>query len=198
MSICPSIQNGSNWQSINLKSFQRDVDGNVLENLSKQCGIKYINTSSCHHIDDQGIKLITSSCSYLECWDISWCMNMNITENDIRILAESCSKFTIFKAEGCTHMTNNAAIELGKNYSNLLVLVLNRRSSLTDDNLIALAHYSPLLDTLIVANCTGLTDDTLIILEKYCYQLNKLHGIVSSEFSTLNFYQWLKSEEYAL
>ncbi|CAF4109314.1 unnamed protein product, partial [Rotaria sordida] len=32
--------------------------------------------------------------------------------------------------------------------------------SLTDDSLIGLAHYSPLLDTLIVANSTGLTDDT--------------------------------------
>ncbi|CAF3670928.1 unnamed protein product [Rotaria sp. Silwood1] len=177
MSMCPSIQNGLNWQSINLKSFQRDIDGNVLENLNKQCGtfLKRLNIENC--------KFITV---------------IIICENGIRILAESCPKFTIFKAEGCTHMTNNVAIELGKNCSNLLFLVLNRCSFLTDDRLIALAHYSPLLDTLIVANCTGLTDDTLITLERFCYQFNKLDGIVSSEFSTLNFYQWLKSEEYVL
>jgi hypothetical protein len=46
--------------------------------------------------------LSSSSCSYLECWDISWCMS--ITENGIRILAESCPKLTTFKAEGCAHV----------------------------------------------------------------------------------------------
>jgi hypothetical protein len=44
----------------------------------------------------------SSSCSYLDSWDISWCMS--ITENGIRILAESCPKLTVFKAEGCTHV----------------------------------------------------------------------------------------------
>ncbi|CAF3675536.1 unnamed protein product [Rotaria sordida] len=42
----------------------------------------------------------SSSCRNLECLNISWCMN--ITENGIRILAESYPKLTNFKAEGCT------------------------------------------------------------------------------------------------
>ncbi|CAF4250098.1 unnamed protein product, partial [Rotaria magnacalcarata] len=67
-----------------------------------------------------------TSCSYLESWDISWCMH--ITENGIRILAESCPKLTTFKAEGCTYMTNYAAIQLGKHCSKLLFLDLNRCS----------------------------------------------------------------------
>jgi len=29
---------------------------------------------------------------------------MNITENGIRNLSESCPKLTVFKAEGCTHV----------------------------------------------------------------------------------------------
>ena len=44
----------------------------------------------------------SSNCSHLDWWDISWCMS--ITENGIRILAESCPKLTVFKAEGCTHV----------------------------------------------------------------------------------------------
>jgi hypothetical protein len=44
----------------------------------------------------------SSNCSNLEWCDISWCMN--ITENGIRNLAESCPKLTVFKAEGCTHV----------------------------------------------------------------------------------------------
>ncbi|CAF1202782.1 unnamed protein product [Didymodactylos carnosus] len=68
--------------------------------------------------------ILSSTRSNLEFWDISWCTN--ITEGEIRILAESCPKLTSFKAEGYTQMTNNAAIELGKNCSNLLLLDLNR------------------------------------------------------------------------
>ncbi|CAF1312065.1 unnamed protein product, partial [Didymodactylos carnosus] len=86
--------------------------------------------------------ILSSTRSNLEFWDISWCTN--ITEGEIRILAESCPKLTSFKAEGYTQMTNNAAIELGKNCSNLLFLDLNRCSSLTDDCLIALVHYCPM------------------------------------------------------
>jgi len=68
---------GSNWQSINLKTFQRDVDvsfikyliiiilnlcvffkGTVLENLSKQCGpfLKRLNIENCKHINDHNMR----------------------------------------------------------------------------------------------------------------------------------------------
>jgi hypothetical protein len=35
---------------------------------------------------------------------------MNITENGIRNLAESCPKLTVFKAEGCTHVRERNSI----------------------------------------------------------------------------------------
>lgn len=61
-----------------------------------------LSLASCHQIDDQAIKMISSNCSNLNWLNISWCMN--ITENGIRNIAESCPKLSVFIAEGCTHV----------------------------------------------------------------------------------------------
>ncbi|CAF1445172.1 unnamed protein product, partial [Didymodactylos carnosus] len=59
---------GSNWQSINLKGFQRDVEGSVLENLSKRCGtfLKRLNIENCRIITDMNMRVLANHCPNLD------------------------------------------------------------------------------------------------------------------------------------
>ncbi len=49
---------GSNWQNIDLFLFQTDVNGKVVEHLSKRCGgfLKTIRLENCKWISDEAIK----------------------------------------------------------------------------------------------------------------------------------------------
>ena len=53
---------GSNWQTINLKTFQRDINGTVLESLSFRCGkfLKKLNIENCKCITDQNMRFFFS------------------------------------------------------------------------------------------------------------------------------------------
>jgi hypothetical protein len=72
---------GSNWQSINLKSFQRDVNGTVLENLSKQCGpfLKRLNIENCKDITDHNMRVLANSCPNLERLIVKHCTKLTNT-----------------------------------------------------------------------------------------------------------------------
>ena len=59
---------GSNWQSVDLFDFQTEIEGPVVENLSKRCGgfLKKLSLKGCQFITDGALKTFAQNCNNIE------------------------------------------------------------------------------------------------------------------------------------
>jgi len=70
---------GSNWQSVDLFEFQTDIEGIVVENLSKRCGgfLKKLSLLGCKSITDTALKTFAQNCNNIEVLDLFDCKNIS-------------------------------------------------------------------------------------------------------------------------
>ncbi len=69
---------GSNWQSVDLFDFQTDIEGPVVENLSKRCGgfLKKLSLRGCKSITDAALKTFAQNCNNIDFLDLFDCKNV--------------------------------------------------------------------------------------------------------------------------
>lgn len=69
---------GSNWQSVDLFDFQTDIEGPVVENLSKRCGgfLKKLSLRGCKSITDAALKTFAQNCNNIDYLDLFDCKNV--------------------------------------------------------------------------------------------------------------------------
>ncbi|CAF4299921.1 unnamed protein product, partial [Adineta steineri] len=110
---------GSNWQSINLKSFQRDVDGIVLENLSKQCGsfLKRLDIENCKFINDHNMRNLSNNCPNLERLTVKHCTKLSNTS--LYHLSKHCPYLNHINIASCHHIDDQGIKMISSNCSNL-------------------------------------------------------------------------------
>uniref|UniRef100_A0ACB8ETV1 Uncharacterized protein n=1 Tax=Sphaerodactylus townsendi TaxID=933632 RepID=A0ACB8ETV1_9SAUR len=149
---------GSNWQRIDLFDFQRDIEGRVVENISKRCGgfLRKLSLRGCQGVGD----------------------------NALRTFAQNCRNIEVLNLNGCTKITDATCTSLSKFCSKLRHLDLASCTSITNLSLKALSEGCPLLEQLNISWCDQVTKDGIqALLED---EALKYIGAHCPELVTLN------------
>uniref|UniRef100_A0A7N8YL63 F-box and leucine-rich repeat protein 20 n=1 Tax=Mastacembelus armatus TaxID=205130 RepID=A0A7N8YL63_9TELE len=66
---------GSNWQRIDLFDFQRDIEGRVVENISKRCGgfLRKLSLRGCLGVGDSALRTFSQNCRNIELLSLNGC-----------------------------------------------------------------------------------------------------------------------------
>uniref|UniRef100_A0A3Q1G6H3 Uncharacterized protein n=1 Tax=Acanthochromis polyacanthus TaxID=80966 RepID=A0A3Q1G6H3_9TELE len=66
---------GSNWQKIDLFNFQTDIEGRVVENISKRCGgfLRQLSLRGCLSVGDASMKTFAQNCRNIEVLNLNGC-----------------------------------------------------------------------------------------------------------------------------
>ncbi|NXI86726.1 FXL20 protein, partial [Rhipidura dahli] len=139
---------GSNWQRIDLFDFQRDIEGRVVENISKRCG------------------------GFLRKLSLRGCLGVG--DNALRTFAQNCRNIEVLNLNGCTKITDATCTSLSKFCSKLRHLDLASCTSITNLSLKALSEGCPLLEQLIISWCDQVTKDGIQALVRGCGSLRAL------------------------
>uniref|UniRef100_A0A7N6BW05 F-box domain-containing protein n=1 Tax=Anabas testudineus TaxID=64144 RepID=A0A7N6BW05_ANATE len=187
---------GSNWQRIDLFDFQRDIEGRVVENISKRCGgfLRKLSLRGCLGVGDSALRTFSQNCRniellslngctkitdsegcpLLEQLNISWCDQ--VTKDGIQALVRSCPGLKGLFLKGCTQqqITDEGLITICRGCHRLQSLCVSGCANITDAILHALGQNCPRLRILEVARCSQLTDVGFTTLARNCHELEKM------------------------
>uniref|UniRef100_A0A915I0V2 F-box domain-containing protein n=1 Tax=Romanomermis culicivorax TaxID=13658 RepID=A0A915I0V2_ROMCU len=154
---------GSNWQHVDLFTFQKDVKGNVVENLAKRCGgfLKKLSLRGCEGVQDGALDCTSSNC-------------MLIYYSVFRTFAKKCNFIEDLNLDRCKRLTDRTCTNLGRYCKRLRLLNLDCVSQTTDDGLKALSDGCPFLSKLNVSWCHHVGDNGLSALAHGCPNLTAL------------------------
>ncbi|KAJ7396612.1 F-box/LRR-repeat protein 20 [Pitangus sulphuratus] len=193
---------GSNWQRIDLFNFQTDIEGRVVENISKRCGgfLRQLSLRGCLGVGDSSLKTFAQNCRNIEHLNLNGCTK--ITDSTCYSLSRFCSKLKhldltscvaitnsslkglrILEAARCSHLTDAGFTLLARNCHELekmdleeCVLSLSHCELITDDGILHLSNSTcghERLQVLELDNCLLITDVTLEHLEN-CHNLERI------------------------
>lgn len=97
---------GSNWQRIDLFDFQRDIEGRVVENISKRCGgfLRKLSLRGCLGVGDNALRTFAQNCRNIEVLSLNGCTKT--TDATCTSLSKFCSKLRHLDLASCTSITN--------------------------------------------------------------------------------------------
>uniref|UniRef100_A0A8C7EF72 F-box/LRR-repeat protein 2 n=1 Tax=Nothoprocta perdicaria TaxID=30464 RepID=A0A8C7EF72_NOTPE len=115
---------GSNWQRIDLFNFQRDIEGRVVENISKRCGgfLRKLSLRGCQGVGDNALRTFAQNCRNIEVLNLNGCTK--ITDATCTSLSKFCSKLRHLDLASCTSITNLSLKALSDVHSMLCILRL--------------------------------------------------------------------------
>uniref|UniRef100_H9GK54 F-box and leucine rich repeat protein 2 n=1 Tax=Anolis carolinensis TaxID=28377 RepID=H9GK54_ANOCA len=161
---------GSNWQRIDLFNFQTDVEGRVLENISKRCGgfLRQLSLRGCLGVGDSSLKTFAQNCRNIEHLILNGCTK--ITDSTCYSIGKCCSRLKHLDLTSCVFITNNSlkideALHHIENHCHQLVILnLQSCTQISDDGVVGICRGCHQLQSLCVSGCTNLTDVSLIAL----------------------------------
>ncbi|EHB00854.1 F-box/LRR-repeat protein 20 [Heterocephalus glaber] len=176
---------GSNWHRIDLFDFQRDIEGRVVENISKRCRgfLRKLSLRGCLGVGDNALSTCTSLskfCSKLRHLDLASCTSITnmslkakgctqqITDEGLITICRGCHKLQSLHASGCSNITDAILNVLGQNCPRLRIFEVARFSQLTDVRFTTLARNFHELEKIDLEERVQITDSTLIQLSIYC------------------------------
>jgi len=124
ISLCRSAQvskswnilalDGSNWQQVDLFEFQVDVEGIVVENLSKRCGgfLKSLSLKGCQNVGDSALVSFSQNCSNIEKLNLSTCNKLS--DKTFHSLASNCIKLHTLDISSCSNLTDHSLKAIGQ------------------------------------------------------------------------------------
>ncbi|XP_062814382.1 F-box/LRR-repeat protein 2 isoform X4 [Anolis carolinensis] len=162
---------GSNWQRIDLFNFQTDVEGRVLENISKRCGgfLRQLSLRGCLGVGDSSLKTFAQNCRNIEHLILNGCTK--ITDSTCYSIGKCCSRLKHLDLTSCVFITNNSLKSLSEGCQNLELLNLSWCGQITKDGIEALVKGCNGLKALFLKGCTQLVDEALHHIENHCHQL---------------------------
>lgn len=97
---------GSNWQSVDLLSFQRDITPSVIERLSTYTGgfLHALSLTGCKSLTDEALSQLAKSCPNLHRLDLTECRNL--TDTTCIAIASYCHNLTYLNLSGLTNLSN--------------------------------------------------------------------------------------------
>ena len=69
---------GSNWQRVDLFDFQTDIEGPVVENISRRCGgfLKRLSLRGCKSVTDGALRTFAQNCNNIEELNLNDCKKL--------------------------------------------------------------------------------------------------------------------------
>ncbi|KFO30926.1 F-box/LRR-repeat protein 2, partial [Fukomys damarensis] len=166
---------GSNWQRIDLFNFQTDVEGRVVENISKRCGgfLRKLSLRGCLGVGDSSLKTFAQNCRNIEHLNLNGCTK--ITDTTCYSLSKFCSKLKHLDLTSCVSITNSSLKCISEGCGNLEYLNLSWCDQITKDGIEALVRGCRCLKALLLRGCTQLEDEALKHIQNYCHELVSLN-----------------------
>lgn len=105
---------GSNWQKIDLFNFQTDIEGPVVENISRRCGgfLKKLSLRGCQSVEDASLKTFAQNCNNIEDLNLNGCKKL--TDSTCQSLGKHCSKLTFLDLGSCCQVTDLSLKAIGQ------------------------------------------------------------------------------------
>ncbi|XP_070184697.1 F-box/LRR-repeat protein 20-like, partial [Littorina saxatilis] len=99
---------GSNWQRVDLFEFQKDVEGPVVENLSKRCGgfLKSLSLKGCQVITDHALGIFAEQCKNIETLILNNCKK--ITDATCKSLGQYSHRLRKLDVSSCPNLTDTS------------------------------------------------------------------------------------------
>ncbi|XP_048451592.1 F-box/LRR-repeat protein 20 [Rhincodon typus] len=180
---------GSNWQRIDLFNFQTDIEGRVVENISKRCGgfLRQLSLRGCLSIGDASLKTFAQNCKNIEDLNLNGCTKIN--DSTCISLSKFCTKLKNLDLTSCVSITNNSLKALSifqacslnhpeeqgriqtRTQANMVFFFLQQ---LDDDSLKHIQVHCPELVTLNLQACSQITDEGLVSVCRGCHKLQFL------------------------
>ncbi|KAK1805544.1 hypothetical protein P4O66_019217 [Electrophorus voltai] len=189
---------GSNWQRIDLFDFQRDIEGRVVENISKRCGgfLRKLSLRGCQGVGDSALRTFAQNCRNIELLNLNGCTK--ITDSTCNSLSKFCPKLKYLELDSCTSITkpvsqshqleDEALKHIGAHCPELVTLNLQTCSQqITDEGLITICRGCHRLQSLCVSGCANLTDAILNALGQNCPRLRILEVARCSQLTDVGF-----------
>ncbi|XP_072797052.1 F-box/LRR-repeat protein 2 isoform X3 [Vicugna pacos] len=166
---------GSNWQRIDLFNFQTDVEGRVVENISKRCGgfLRKLSLRGCIGVGDSSLKTFAQNCRNIEHLNLNGCTK--ITDSTCYSLSRFCSKLKHLDLTSCVSITNSSLKGISEGCRSLEYLNLSWCDQITKDGIEALVRGCRGLKALLLRGCTQLEDEALKHIQNYCHELVSLN-----------------------
>ncbi|XP_040909126.1 F-box/LRR-repeat protein 2 isoform X2 [Toxotes jaculatrix] len=166
---------GSNWQKIDLFNFQTDIEGRVVENISKRCGgfLRQLSLRGCLSVGDASMKTFAQNCRNIEVLNLNGCTK--ITDSTCLSLSKFCSKLKHLDLTSCVSISNHSLKALSDGCRMLEMLNLSWCDQITRDGIEALARGCTGLRALFLRGCTQLDDGALKHLQKHCPELTTIN-----------------------
>ncbi|KAI6241499.1 Leucine Rich repeat-containing domain protein [Aphelenchoides fujianensis] len=173
---------GSNWQRVDLFSFQKDIKASVVESMAFRCGgfLKELNLKGCENIQDSAMRSFTAKCPNIEALTLRKCKH--ITDSTCEYLGRTLD------LENCTQITDYSLKFIGASQSTasaravprLMELNISYCTNITDDGIELLFRGCPNLTSFIAKGCDGLTANCFHGLNKQMSQLQTLNLLACS------------------
>ncbi|XP_033375900.1 F-box/LRR-repeat protein 20 [Parus major] len=166
---------GSNWQRIDLFDFQRDIEGRVVENISKRCGgfLRKLSLRGCLGVGDNALRTFAQNCRNIEVLNLNGCTK--ITDATCTSLSKFCSKLRHLDLASCTSITNLSLKALSEGCPLLEQLIISWCDQVTKDGIQALVRGCGGLRALSLKGCTQLEDEALKFIGAHCPELVTLN-----------------------
>uniref|UniRef100_A0A3B3QA28 F-box and leucine-rich repeat protein 20 n=1 Tax=Paramormyrops kingsleyae TaxID=1676925 RepID=A0A3B3QA28_9TELE len=166
---------GSNWQRIDLFDFQRDIEGRVVENISKRCGgfLRKLSLRGCLGVGDSALRTFAQNCRNIELLSLNGCTK--ITDTTCTSLSKFCPKLKHLDLASCTSITNQSLKALSEGCPLLEQLNISWCDQVTKDGIQALVRCCPGLKGLFLKGCTQLEDEALKYIGAHCPELVTLN-----------------------
>lgn len=145
---------GSNWQRVDLFNFQTDVEGRVVENISKRCGgfLRKLSLRGCIGVGDSSLKTFAQNCRNIEHLNLNGCTK--ITDSTCYSLSRFCSKLKHLDLTSCVSVTNSSLKGISEGCRNLEYLNLSWCDQITKEGIEALVRGCRGLKALLLRGCT--------------------------------------------
>ncbi|KAF5281808.1 hypothetical protein FQA39_LY05022 [Lamprigera yunnana] len=162
---------GSNWQRIDLFDFQKDVEGPIIENISRRCGgfLRQLSLRGCQSIADGSMKTLAQLCPNVEDLNLNGCKK--ITDTTCQSLSKHCSKLQKLNLDSCSAITDLSLKALSDGCSLLSQINISWCSNITESGVEALARGCPKLKSFVSKGCRQITSRAVICLARFCENL---------------------------
>uniref|UniRef100_A0A8C9T1I8 F-box and leucine rich repeat protein 20 n=1 Tax=Scleropages formosus TaxID=113540 RepID=A0A8C9T1I8_SCLFO len=166
---------GSNWQRIDLFDFQRDIEGRVVENISKRCGgfLRKLSLRGCLGVGDGALRTFAQNCRNIELLSLNGCTK--ITDATCSSLSKFCPKLKHLDLASCTSITNLSLKALSEGCPLLEQLNISWCDQVSKDGIQALVRCCPGVKGLFLKGCTQLEDEALKFIGAHCPELVTLN-----------------------
>ncbi|XP_003748063.1 F-box/LRR-repeat protein 2 [Galendromus occidentalis] len=185
---------GSNWQNIDLFSYQKDINCDVVSYIAGRCGrfLTVISLRGCEDISGEALIQFSEHCPNIEKVVLSCCRK--ITDDAIVALAKACRRLHSLYIDSCVELTDRSIMSfknlrdvniswcrkitqegigmLGSEH--LVRFTAKGCAGVTNEAMSRLASSSPKLEALDLQCCPYVFDAAIIAVAQNCHELRNL------------------------